>query len=124
MSIKSLLSLVALLSCSAYSRVNASQIPLDIPVATTTSSDPTYTLVLPYATYLGTLNTTDDILVFSNVRYAAAPTGTLRWQTPQPPLPTPGIQDGSEGGSCFAASPAWFGKVVPRSTMLIIGIKG
>jgi Carboxylesterase family len=95
-----------------YSHANASQLPLEIPATTTTPSDPPYTLDLSYATYLGTLDTANDILVFNNVRYAAAPTSTLRWQKPQPPLTTTGIQSDSKGGSCFNATPTWIGKVV------------
>jgi hypothetical protein len=128
---KRLLYLVAILFCALYSRVNASQIPFEVPVTvatafdptTTTTADTTYTLSLPYATYLGTLDETNDILLFSNVRYAAAPTGGDRWQTPKPPLTTSGIQNGSQGGSCFAALPNWVGKVILAVTKLSIGIQ-
>jgi Carboxylesterase family len=87
-----------------YSVALASQIPLDLPVAATATSDPPL-LKLPYATYLGTLN--GDILTFPNVRYAAAPTGTNRWQTPQSPATTSGIQSTAAGGACFQAKPTW-----------------
>lgn len=126
-----ILYLVAILFCTLYSRVNASQIPFEVPVTvatafdpttTTTTADTTFTLALPYATYLGTLDETNDILLFSNIRYAAAPTGTDRWQTPKPPLTTSGIQNGSQGGSCFTALPNWAGKVILKVTKLSIGI--
>ncbi|KAJ9364797.1 Carboxylesterase family-domain-containing protein [Paecilomyces variotii] len=58
-------------------------------------------LSLPYATYKATsYEVADDIYYFSNIRFAAAPTGDLRFAKPAPPQETPGIQNGSYGPSC------------------------
>jgi carboxylesterase type B len=38
--------------------------------------------------------------VFTNIRFAAPPTGDLRWKKPIPPAPISGIQDGKSGYSC------------------------
>ncbi|KAI1132223.1 Alpha/Beta hydrolase protein [Nemania abortiva] len=41
---------------------------------------------LGYASYEGYYNDTYDLNIWKSIRYAAPPTGSLRWQTPQPPL--------------------------------------
>jgi carboxylesterase type B len=38
--------------------------------------------------------------VFKNIRFAAPPTGNLRWEKPAPPPVQTGIQDGSYGFIC------------------------
>ncbi|KAL8850387.1 MAG: hypothetical protein Q9221_004707 [Calogaya cf. arnoldii] len=61
-------------------------------------------LTLPYATYrAASYNPNGDIYTFKNVRFAAPPTGNRRWARPAPPLPEPGIQDGSYGPICKQA---------------------
>ncbi len=67
-----------------------------------------YLLKLPYATYTGTLDAANEIVVFSNVRYAAPPLGNNRWQKPQPPS----SKDSPVAGSCFQAYPEWWGREV------------
>jgi Carboxylesterase family len=58
-------------------------------------------LTLPYATYqANSYDAANDIYVFANIRFAAAPTGTLRWSAPAPPPIQTGIQNGSYGGTC------------------------
>ncbi|KAK7050015.1 hypothetical protein VNI00_005446 [Paramarasmius palmivorus] len=47
---------------------------------------------LGYARYQGVFNPTTNVTDFIGVRFAAPPTGQLRWQAPQPPTPTPGVQ--------------------------------
>ncbi|KAH8201743.1 hypothetical protein TruAng_004095 [Truncatella angustata] len=46
------------------------------------------TVDLEYAVYQGYYNNTFDLNVWKGVRYAAPPTGKLRWQAPQDPLVT------------------------------------
>ncbi|RDB16283.1 hypothetical protein Hypma_003046 [Hypsizygus marmoreus] len=59
---------------------------------------------LGYATYEGTFNVTTKRTEFLSVRYAAPPTGTLRWQPPQPPKATPGVQKAnSKPPTCYTA---------------------
>ncbi|KAI0973135.1 Alpha/Beta hydrolase protein [Xylaria arbuscula] len=41
---------------------------------------------LGYATYEGYYNGTYDLNIWKSIRYAAPPTGTRRWQAPEPPL--------------------------------------
>lgn len=41
---------------------------------------------LGYEVYQGYYNATSRVNIFKGVRYAAAPTGSLRWKKPQPPL--------------------------------------
>ncbi|KAJ0161293.1 Carboxylesterase 1E [Colletotrichum tanaceti] len=40
---------------------------------------------LPYARYQGVYNPTSNLNIFRGIRYAAPPTGKLRWQPPQEP---------------------------------------
>ncbi|KAL8684730.1 MAG: hypothetical protein Q9224_006164, partial [Gallowayella concinna] len=62
------------------------------------------TLTLPYATYRAAkYDPNGDIYVFKNIRFAAPPTGNLRWAKPAPPTPEAGIQDGSYGPICIQA---------------------
>ncbi|RPA83467.1 alpha/beta-hydrolase [Ascobolus immersus RN42] len=46
---------------------------------------------LGYARYAGLTNTQTGYNTFFNVKYAAPPTGNLRWRKPQPPVNQPGI---------------------------------
>ncbi|KAL0957513.1 hypothetical protein HGRIS_001306 [Hohenbuehelia grisea] len=43
---------------------------------------------LGYARYQGFYNTTSKVSQFRGIRYAAPPTGSRRWQAPQPPAQT------------------------------------
>lgn len=62
------------------------------------------TLTLPYATYqAANYNPDGDIYTFKNIRFAAPPTGDLRWAKPAPPETETGIQDGSYGPICIQA---------------------
>jgi hypothetical protein len=45
---------------------------------------------LGYASYQGVYNETTNIQSFQGIRYAAPPTGNLRWRAPQPPAATHG----------------------------------
>ena len=54
----------------------------------------------------GTPATDPTITVFKGIRYAAAPTGELRWRAPQPPHPWKGVQKADQFGSlCPQAQP-------------------
>jgi cholinesterase len=48
-----------------------------------------------------------SFLNFSNVRYAAAPTGHARFAPPSSPEPTPGIQNGQTAVICPQAEAEW-----------------
>ncbi|KAL8899741.1 MAG: hypothetical protein Q9207_006038 [Kuettlingeria erythrocarpa] len=62
------------------------------------------TLTLPYATYrAASYNPIGNIYTFKNIRFAAPPTGDLRWARPAPPQQESGIQDGSYGPICRQA---------------------
>ncbi|KAI9742336.1 MAG: hypothetical protein M1818_003869 [Claussenomyces sp. TS43310] len=55
----------------------------------------------------GTASNGMQYLNFSNVRYAAAPTGTLRFAPPSSPLRTSGVEDGQKAVICSQAEPEW-----------------
>ncbi|KAL8715444.1 MAG: hypothetical protein Q9220_000778 [cf. Caloplaca sp. 1 TL-2023] len=62
------------------------------------------TLTLPYATYRAArYNANGDYYVFKNIRFAAPPTGSLRWAPPAAPSPESTVQDGSYGPICIQA---------------------
>ncbi|KAK7543461.1 Carboxylesterase [Phyllosticta citricarpa] len=66
-------------------------------------------LTLPYASYRAkAYNKDKDYYHFANVRFAAAPTGGLRWQKPQPPPKETKLQDGSVGSQCHQAQTSNF----------------
>lgn len=44
--------------------------------------------------------------MFRNIRFAAAPVGTLRFAKPAPPVPTDKLQTGAQGGTCAQSIPA------------------
>jgi cholinesterase len=48
-----------------------------------------------------------SFLNFSNVRYAAAPTGHARFAPPSSPAPTPGIQNGQTAVICPQSPAEW-----------------
>ncbi|KXN84875.1 Lipase 3 [Leucoagaricus sp. SymC.cos] len=50
------------------------------------------TVDLGYAKYEGSLNNQTGNVEFLGLRFAATPTGSLRWREPRPPRTTPGIQ--------------------------------
>lgn len=65
---------------------------------TNTGIQTTPTLLLPYATYqANSYDSINDIWVFANIRFAAAPTGTLRWAAPSAAHTVSGVQNGSFG---------------------------
>ncbi|KAF8071639.1 Alpha/Beta hydrolase protein [Lyophyllum atratum] len=72
--------------------------PADVFAATVPVVD------LGYARYSGTFDQTTKTTQFLGMRFAAPPTGTLRWQAPQSPATTPGIQKAeTEPAHCFFA---------------------
>ncbi|KAL8706260.1 MAG: hypothetical protein Q9201_000697 [Fulgogasparrea decipioides] len=82
----------------------------DHPVASSYTAVPT--VDLGYARYRPTaVNNTGQYYNFSNIRYAAAPVGPLRWRAPvEPPRDRRSrhINDGSRGYICPQAPPRWF----------------
>ncbi|KAF3936946.1 Acetylcholinesterase [Dactylella cylindrospora] len=63
-------------------------------------------LKLPYATYRAReYDSLNDFYIFKNIRFAAPPTGALRWKKPAPPLTESGVQDGKTGFQCMQATP-------------------
>ncbi|KAJ7675705.1 Alpha/Beta hydrolase protein [Mycena polygramma] len=60
---------------------------------------------LGYAQYQGVVDTKSNITAFKGIRYAAAPTGKLRWQAPAPPAQVAGIQEAiSDPVQCYQGS--------------------
>ncbi|KAJ6508563.1 Alpha/Beta hydrolase protein [Mycena sanguinolenta] len=59
---------------------------------------------LGYAQYQGVVDTNLNITSFLGIRYASAPTGSLRWQAPTPPSNIAGIQQSEEPPQCFQGS--------------------
>ncbi|KAJ6508627.1 Alpha/Beta hydrolase protein, partial [Mycena sanguinolenta] len=59
---------------------------------------------LGYAQYQGVVDTNLNITSFLGIRYASAPTGSLRWQAPTPPSNIAGIQQSQEPPQCFQGS--------------------
>ncbi|KAK6539036.1 hypothetical protein TWF694_010583 [Orbilia ellipsospora] len=75
-------------------------------------------LKLPYATYrAASYDVLNDFYKFKNIRFAAPPTGALRWQRPAAPLQEPGIQTGSVGYQCMQATPDFLKLVYPVLTI-------
>lgn len=61
-------------------------------------------LKLPYGTYQAkSYIANGDFYLFKNIRFAAPPTGDLRWAKPAPPGQQSGVQDGSYGPICIQA---------------------
>ncbi|EPS95764.1 hypothetical protein FOMPIDRAFT_1032719 [Fomitopsis schrenkii] len=59
---------------------------------------------LGYAQYQGTYDPDTNISYFFGIRYAEAPTGDLRWQAPQTPTTTAGIQQATaQPNECYQA---------------------
>ncbi|KAF3925434.1 Acetylcholinesterase [Orbilia brochopaga] len=75
-------------------------------------------LKLPYATYRAAdYDVLNDFYTFKNIRFAAPPTGALRWQKPAPPLQEAGIQTGKVGYQCMQATPAFLNIAYPVLTI-------
>ncbi len=54
------------------------------------------------------VNETGGYYNFSNIRYAAPPTGNLRFRAPEAPARNRGqVQTGTQGRICAQADPAW-----------------
>jgi len=67
------------------------------------------TVTLEYSTIqANSYNATGDFYVYSNVRFAAPPVGSLRFQQPQPPLQETTVNDGSVTGNCFTQEDCLF----------------
>jgi hypothetical protein len=68
------------------------------------------TVDLGYAIYIGAHNNVTGLNVWKGIRYAAPPTGGLRWQAPQPPLTDrEPILATNYGWSCPQTNPALVG---------------
>ncbi|OAX34783.1 alpha/beta-hydrolase [Rhizopogon vinicolor AM-OR11-026] len=74
---------------------------------------------LGYSQYQGSVNTSSNITNFLGVRYAAAPTGNLRWEPPQSPPTTSGVQQATtQPIGCYAGSMGMGPNQAPGSTPL------
>ncbi|KAJ6585112.1 Alpha/Beta hydrolase protein [Mycena capillaripes] len=61
---------------------------------------------LGYAQYQGVVDSKLNITVFRGIRYAAPPTGRLRWQAPAPPSRVEGIQQAfNDPPQCYQGAP-------------------
>jgi carboxylesterase type B len=65
-------------------------------------------LKLPYATYQGTIDPKYNTVTFQNIRFAAPPTGELRWAKPAPPPHQDGIQKVQTVAACSASEDCLF----------------
>ncbi|KAF9447129.1 alpha/beta-hydrolase [Macrolepiota fuliginosa MF-IS2] len=75
-------------------------------ITTIYAAAPNTTVDLGYAKYQGSLNNATGNFEFLGMRYAEAPTGTLRWRAPQLPQVTPGIQPANVfSNRCWQAGP-------------------
>ncbi|KXN89294.1 Fatty acyl-CoA hydrolase precursor, medium chain [Leucoagaricus sp. SymC.cos] len=61
-------------------------------VSAVCAASPAPVVDLGYAKYQGHLNNQFGTMEYLGIRYAAAPTGPLRWREPRPPQPTSGVQ--------------------------------
>ncbi|KAJ7307855.1 Alpha/Beta hydrolase protein [Mycena albidolilacea] len=60
---------------------------------------------LGYAQYQGTVNTANNVTHFLGIRYAAPPSGDLRFRAPQPPANMSGVQQATiQPNECFQGS--------------------
>ena len=94
------------------------QIPLGDPLANPSCARETKvrpadealpTIDLGYTKHKAVKNINPDLYKFQNIRYAAAPTGDLRFRAPLPPLNAPSneIEDGSGRKECLQATIKW-----------------
>ncbi|KAJ7920201.1 Alpha/Beta hydrolase protein, partial [Mycena leptocephala] len=68
------------------------------------SADAASIIDLGYARYQGTVDPLANITTFLGIRYAAAPTGELRFRAPEPPHHVDGVQEAtSQPNQCFQA---------------------
>ncbi|KAE9967136.1 hypothetical protein EG328_008398 [Venturia inaequalis] len=88
-------SALALLTCIGLSLAQSVD-----PLAQIITSGNDVLLKLDYATYRGYHNSTNEVYTFRNIRFAAAPTGELRWQKPVPPGKVSEVQDRQEPIAC------------------------
>ncbi|KAH8145422.1 uncharacterized protein LAJ45_10544 [Morchella importuna] len=81
------------------------------PSNSTLSTTDFPTIDLGYAIHQAiSYNESYDSYTFSNIRFAASPTGSLRFAAPQAPLENrTAVQDGSIGGTCPQGQPAYAG---------------
>ncbi|KAJ7217431.1 alpha beta-hydrolase [Mycena rebaudengoi] len=68
------------------------------------NAKPSPIIDLGYARYQGAVDPSSNITAFLGIRYAAAPTGELRFRAPQPPPPMSGVQLADvQPNQCFQA---------------------
>ncbi|EPS41516.1 hypothetical protein H072_4565 [Dactylellina haptotyla CBS 200.50] len=91
----------------------------DIGIGISFAPDSTLPLLkLPYATYRASdYDVLNDFYKFKNIRFAAPPTGALRWQKPAPPIQQAGIQTGDVGYQCMQATPEFLKIAYPVLTI-------
>lgn len=70
-------------------------------------------------------DSTGETYTFSNIRFAQAPVGKLRFSKPLPPLTNRSIvHNGSDGQDCPSAYPTWLGAAYPFINQYLSGQLG
>jgi carboxylesterase type B len=91
-------------ACAAPTSSNLSA----VTSTSTSASSALPTVDLGYALYQATINETGNYYNFSNIRYAAPPTGDLRFAAPiKPTTINRTVNDGQQGSVCAQAAPYW-----------------
>ncbi|KAF8853879.1 alpha/beta-hydrolase [Acephala macrosclerotiorum] len=90
-------------ACAAPTSSNPSTV-----ASTSSASTSLPTVDLGYALHQATINETGNYYNFSNIRYAAPPTGNLRFAAPVAPTTiNRTLNDGQQGSVCAQAAPYW-----------------
>ncbi|PQE13378.1 putative cholinesterase protein [Rutstroemia sp. NJR-2017a BVV2] len=87
----------------------AGQVVSALPTLNSTTTNSSLPVVdFGYALHRATINETGQYYNFSNIRYAAPPTGNLRFAAPVAPTEIDRtINDGQQGAICAQATPYW-----------------
>ncbi|KAJ7889187.1 alpha beta-hydrolase [Mycena leptocephala] len=87
-----------------FTTANAAACILAIFMASLLTTEAAPTIDLGYAKYQGSVDTSANITTFLGIRYAASPTGELRFRAPQPPQTVAGVLNATtQPDQCFQA---------------------